>query len=223
MSSYPAGRPPRGCGAAEGPRRQARPGRHRRGRRLAGVAERLEATLTEAGLVAPLHRREVEPRVGNVDAGAATLADFGADAMVAVDRGSPIDTAKIIGAAAANGGSAHAFMAGEKAITTTDPLIAVPTRPAAGAESPRVSVLIDTPTARRRACSTAPRRGSRSSTPSLMTGMPPRLTAATGMDALSPRRGLPRDRGQRVLQTLAEQSMTLVARWLEPRWPTNCA
>jgi alcohol dehydrogenase len=185
----------------------------------AGIAERIEATLTEAGL--ELHRFtdvKSNPTVGNVDAGAAELADFGADAMVAVGGGSPIDTAKIIGAAAANECSAHAFMAGEKAITVAGiPLIALPTTAGSGAESSRVSVLIDTQTGEKKGvfgAGTAP--WITILDPELMTGMPPRLTAATGMDALSHALEAYLGLGASPFSdALAEQSMTLVARWLE--------
>lgn len=185
----------------------------------AGLAQRVEDSLTAAGLrIARFTDVKSNPTVGNVDAGATMLRDHRADAMVAVGGGSPIDTAKIIGASAANGCSAHAFMSGEKAITVGGvPLVAIPTTAGSGAESSRVAVLIDTETGEKKGvfgAGTAPWISVLD--PELMTGMPKQLTAATGMDALSHALEAYLGLGASPFSdALAEQSMTLVARWLE--------
>jgi alcohol dehydrogenase len=184
-----------------------------------GMADRVEDQLRQAGLdIKRFSDVKSNPTVENVDAGAAVLTDFGADAVVAVGGGSSIDVAKIIAAAAANRCSAHAFMTGERTIDVAGPrLIAIPTTAGSGAESSRVSVLVDRDTEEKKGvfgAGTAP--WITILDPELMVGMPPRLTAATGMDALS--HALEAYLGVAASpfsDALAEQGMRLVATWLE--------
>ncbi|MCB0994550.1 MAG: iron-containing alcohol dehydrogenase, partial [Acidimicrobiales bacterium] len=125
---------------------------------------------------------------------------------------------KIIVAAAANECSAHDFMSGERSITVAGvPQIAIPTTAGSGAESAKVSVLIDHATGEKKGVfgpGTTP--WITILDPELMLGMPPWLTAATGMDALS--HALEAYLGKAAnpfSDALAEQSMRLVAAHLE--------
>lgn len=185
----------------------------------AGIVDRIESTLHERGITtARFTDVKSNPTVENVDAGAAALRDCGAEAIVAVGGGSPIDTAKIIGAAAANECSAHDFMTGERKVERAGvPMIAVPTTAGSGAESAKVSVLIDHATGEKKGVfgpGTAPWLTVLD--PELMVGMPPWLTAATGMDALS--HALEAYLGVAASpfsDAIAEQSMRLVATYLE--------
>lgn len=154
----------------------------------AGIADRVEEGLTAAGIaVERFTDVKSNPTVDNVDAGAAALTGFGADSVIGLGGGSPIDTAKIIAAAAANDCSAHDFMSGERSIEVAGvPHIAIPTTAGSGAESAKVSVLVDHATGEKKGVfgpGTAP--WITILDPELQVGMPPWLTAATGMDALS--------------------------------------
>lgn len=154
----------------------------------AGIVDRVESMLVASG-VAVQRFTDVKsnPTVENVDAGAAALSEFGANAVVGLGGGSPIDTAKIIAAAAANNCSAHDFMTGERSIEVAGvPQVAIATTAGSGAESAKVSVLVDHATGEKKGVfgpGTAP--WITILDPELMVGMPPWLTAATGMDALS--------------------------------------
>ena len=184
-----------------------------------GIADRVEAPIKAAGVaVARFTDVKSNPTVENVDAGAAMLNACGAQAVIAVGGGSPIDAAKIIGAAAANGFTAHQLMIGERKIDVAGPpLIAVPTTAGSGAESAKVSVLVDHSTGEKKGVfgpGTAP--WVTVLDPELMVGLPPWLTAATGMDALS--HALEAFLGKSAnpfSDALAEQSMRLVAGYLE--------
>ncbi len=184
-----------------------------------GLVDRIEAQLREGGVeVARFADVKSNPTVDNVDAGAAALTDFGAHAVIGLGGGSPIDTAKIIAAAAANGCSAHDFMTGDRKIEVPGvPQIAIPTTAGSGAESAKVSVLVDHATGEKKGVfgpGTAP--WITILDPELMVGMPPWLTAATGMDALS--HALEAYLGLAAnpfSDALAEQSMRLVAEHLE--------
>lgn len=154
----------------------------------AGIVDRVEADLAGHGIATGRFTDvKSNPTVENVDAGAAALTEFGAGAVIGLGGGSPIDTAKIIIAAAANRCSAHEFMSGERTIDVAGvPQIAIPTTAGSGAESAKVSVLIDHETGEKKGVfgpGTAP--WITILDPELQVGMPPWLTAATGMDALS--------------------------------------
>ncbi len=184
-----------------------------------GIADKVEQLLRNAEIdVVRFSDVKSNPTVENVDAGAAALKACGAEAIVAVGGGSPIDAAKIIGAAAANDCSSHLFMTGERKIEKAGvPLIAIPTTAGSGAESAKVSVLIDHQTGEKKGIfgpGTAP--WITLLDPELMLGLPPGLTAATGMDALS--HALEAYLGLSAnpfSDALAEQAMRLVAANIE--------
>jgi len=184
-----------------------------------GIADRVEAPIKAAGIsVTRFTDVKSNPTVENVDAGAAMLNSCGAQAVIAVGGGSPIDAAKIIAAAATNDCSAHQLMTGERKIDVAGPpLVAVPTTAGSGAESAKVSVLVDHSTGEKKGVfgpGTAP--WVTVLDPDLMVGLPPWLTAATGMDALS--HALEAFLGKSASpfsDALAEQSMRLVAGYLE--------
>ena len=185
----------------------------------AGIVDTVEGYLTSGGIaVERFTDVKSNPTVQNVDAGAEVLKSFGADAIVGLGGGSPIDTAKIIAAAAANDCSAHDFMTGDRSIEVAGvPQIAIPTTAGSGAESAKVSVLVDHATGEKKGVfgpGTAP--WVTILDPELMVGMPPWLTAATGMDALS--HSLEAYIGLAASpfsDAIAEQGMTLVANYIE--------
>jgi alcohol dehydrogenase class IV len=185
----------------------------------AGLADRVEAPLRAAGIaVARFADVKSNPTVENVDAGAAALLAAGAQAVIGLGGGSPIDAAKIIAAVAANGCTAHQLMTGERRIEVAGvPQIAIPTTAGSGAESAKVSVLVDHSTGEKKGVfgpGTAP--WVTILDPELMLGLPAWLTAATGMDALS--HALEAYLGLSASpfsDALAEESMRLVAQYLE--------
>jgi alcohol dehydrogenase len=184
-----------------------------------GIVEAVEAPLRADGFEIEIFAEvKSNPTVENVDAGAEALVESGAEAIVGLGGGSPIDTAKIISAVAANGCSAHDLMTGSRQIEIPGiPQIAIPTTAGSGAESAKVSVLVDHETGEKKGVfgpGTAP--WITVLDPELMTGMPPWLTAATGVDALSHALEAYLGLGANPFSdALAEQGMRLVARHLE--------
>lgn len=181
----------------------------------AGLVDMVTAPLAAAGVtVTTFADVKSNPTVENVDAGAAVLRSTAAGAVISVGGGSPIDTAKIIVAAVANDCSAADFMSGAQAITTAGvPHITVPTTAGSGAESAKVSVLVDHVSGEKKGVfgpGTTP--WITVMDPELMVGMPPWLTAATGMDALSHALEAYLGRAANPFSdALAEQAMRLVA------------
>ena len=189
-----------------------------------GLVDPIEDGLRDAGIaVTRFTDVKSNPTVDNVDAGAAVMRDAGAEAVVAVGGGSPIDTAKIIPAVAAGGFPAHDLMTGARKIERAGaPIVTLPTTAGSGAEAAKVSVLVDFATGEKKGVfgpGTAP--WITFLDPELMLGLPKWMTAATGMDALS--HALEAYLGLSATpfsDALAEQSMRLVAASCRPSSPT---
>jgi alcohol dehydrogenase len=107
------------------------------------------------------------------------------DAVVALGGGSSIDTAKTVAAAATNGGI-DAVMGLFKVKIAPAPLFAIPTTAGTGSEASWFAVISDTDTHQKTGIG-APALLPKATAldPSLMTGLPKSITAATGMDALT--------------------------------------
>jgi alcohol dehydrogenase class IV len=109
------------------------------------------------------------------------------DGVVAVGGGSVIDTAKMVSVLAGHSGSVHDFVGQpEKISTKVAPLVAIPTTASSGSEvSPGCGIH---PTPDRRAVGTRSHNLVPRVTicdPEMTFSLPPRLTAGTGLDALS--------------------------------------
>lgn len=122
-----------------------------------------------------------------IERGIACYQDHGCDAIVAVGGGSAMDASKAIAVSIANPRKTLRSLAGYfKGLSTPVPVYAVPTTAGTGSEVTVAAVIAD------------PERHSKlvivdtrivpkmaALDPSLMTGLPPAVTAATGIDALT--------------------------------------
>jgi alcohol dehydrogenase class IV len=126
----------------------------------------------------------------NVEEGVKVYREADCDAVVAVGGGSPMDAAKGVVLMARHPGSLREYYSGEdpRRPVTSDvpPFIAVPTTSGTGSEASRGGIITQTSENRKRVI------GSRHLLPKtvildpqLTVSMPPRLTAYTGLDALS--------------------------------------
>ena len=158
-----------------------------RGLVAAGLVSRLLASWAGAAPVVDFDSVTENPLYSDVDRGAALYALQQCDSVVALGGGSVIDTAKFIALLGKNPGSVSDYAGvrgaphGESA-----PLIAIPTTAGTGSEaSPSAGIHPDAVTASAGMNSRhlVPRVAILD--PDFTTGLPPRLTAATGIDALS--------------------------------------
>ena len=114
--------------------------------------------------------------------------DRGCDGLVAVGGGSSIDTAKSVGVEVVHGGSIVAYEYGAAPITSRiPPLVAVPTTSGTGSEATLWAVITDPERKLKFNVGGTPLIGAHVALvdPELTLGLPPAITAATGMDALA--------------------------------------
>jgi 4-hydroxybutyrate dehydrogenase len=130
------------------------------------------------------------PTDGQVDAGAAAFSAHGADFIVAVGGGSPLDAGKAVQIRIHHLEPLEVYddlKGGDAKITgELPPLIAVPTTAGTGSEVSR-SAVITIASVDRKVVLFSPRLMPQVAVcdPELTYGLPPRITAETGMDALS--------------------------------------
>jgi alcohol dehydrogenase class IV len=152
-----------------------------------GIVERITAALADAGVEASVYSGvQPDPTYTQVDEGHAQLGRDGCDAVLALGGGSPMDAAKIIAAMATNGGEARKLAGMFKVRKPTLPLYAIPTTAGTGSEVTYAAVVSD-PNTHVKAFVLDPKvlPSMAALDPGLMTGLPPHVTAATGMDALT--------------------------------------
>jgi choline dehydrogenase len=128
------------------------------------------------------------PDVALVDAAADVYREHGCDGLVALGGGSSLDTAKGVGVVIAHGGSILDYEYGGTPITRRiPPLIAVPTTSGTGSEVTLWAVITDLDRKIKFNVGGTALIGAHIAVidPELTLALPPAITAATGMDALS--------------------------------------
>lgn len=157
------------------------------GVRGAGLVDPLLSRLREKGFRFEIYDAvQANPRDEDVDRGAETMRRSDCDGLAAVGGGSPIDCAKAIAVVAAHGGGVRAYAGPGKIPGAAAPILAVPTTAGTGSEITYSAVITDTSRAFKftvKGSQIAPKAALLD--PELTLSMPPALTAATGMDALT--------------------------------------
>jgi alcohol dehydrogenase class IV len=149
---------------------------------------RIARALTEAGIEHVCYDKVAgEPDLHMINGGRDIFLDQHCDCTLALGGGSVIDTAKAIGMLAVNGGNVEDYQMNGKQVTAVPPLfIAVPTTSGTGAEATKTSVVLNNYNGLKKSLyHTTMIADIVILDPSLTTGLPAKITAATGMDALS--------------------------------------
>ena len=158
------------------------------------------------------------PDIALVDGGAETYRDSGCDGLVALGGGSSIDTAKSIGVVVEHGGSILDYEYGRTPLSSRiPPLVAVPTTAGTGSEVTLWAVITDHDRRIKFNVGGTPLIGPHVALidPELMLGLPPAVTAATGMDALAHAiECYTCDYHQPFNDAVALHAIELVGRWL---------
>ena len=128
------------------------------------------------------------PDIELVGEGSAAYRESGCDGLVALGGGSSIDAAKAIGVEVVHGGSILEYEYGGTPLTKrVPPLVAIPTTAGTGSEVTLWAVITDHERQIKFNVGGTPLIGPHAALidPELMLGLPPAVTAATGLDALS--------------------------------------
>ncbi len=152
-----------------------------------GLLADVEASLEAAGVAYSIYDGVVtEPVVDYVDEGLRALGEAGADVVVAVGGGSPIDAGKAIAAMARNTGKIADYMGSGKIAKPSLPLIAIPTTAGTGSEVTPFTIITDPETDIKMLIASPHLIPPVALVDPLMTMKMPRgVTAATGLDALT--------------------------------------
>ncbi len=109
-----------------------------------GVVDQAAAILEAAGLSCERFVDiEANPSVETVDNATAAYRESGAEGIIALGGGSPMDVAKAVGVLATYGGTITAYEGGGKVPGKIVPLIAIPTTAGTGSEVTAFSVITD--------------------------------------------------------------------------------
>ncbi|GAB6180315.1 iron-containing alcohol dehydrogenase [Desulfotomaculum defluvii] len=155
--------------------------------RPGGMAEDIKALLEAQGTKVAIYAgAEPNPTDVNVHDGLKVYQECGADMILSLGGGSSHDCAKGIGIVATNGGHIRDYEGINKSTKAMPPFIAVNTTAGTASEMTRFCIITNTSNHVKMAivdwrCTP----NVAINDPLLMVGMPPALTAATGMDALT--------------------------------------
>jgi alcohol dehydrogenase class IV len=144
-------------------------------------------SLQRAGLtVAVFDAVGREPTTVEVDGALALLRESGADGVLAIGGGSPMDTAKAAAAMATNPGRIVDYMGANKLVAPRLPLVAVPTTAGTGSEATRSTIITDPATTVKMLIADWKLVPDAAVVDPLFTlSLPPKVTADSGVDALT--------------------------------------
>jgi alcohol dehydrogenase len=184
-----------------------------------GIAEKVKQMIEGAGVeVTVFDGSEPNPTDKNVHDGVALYQARGCDAIVTLGGGSSHDCGKGIGMVVGNGGNIRDYEGLDKTSKPMPPFLAINTTAGTASEMTRFCIITNTDTHVKMAivdwrCTP----NVAINDPLLMVDMPPSLTAATGMDALTHAvEAYVSTIATPVTDACALQAIELIARWLRP-------
>ncbi|MBU1137737.1 MAG: iron-containing alcohol dehydrogenase [Proteobacteria bacterium] len=153
----------------------------------AGITKQITNLLDEAGMNYVVYDDTIpNPTDTNVHDGVEVYKKNACDSLITLGGGSSHDCGKGVGLVIANGGKIHDYEGVDKSNNPMPPYVAVNTTAGTASEMTRFCIITDT--SRKVKMAIVDWRvtpGIALDDPLLMLGMPPALTAATGMDALT--------------------------------------
>lgn len=151
-----------------------------------GFVDRITGLLSKVGVDAEIFAEAPgEPTNIQVEKGLEIYHESGCDFLVGLGGGSPIDTAKAIGIVAANPGKITDYMGIEKVLNPIPPVVAIATTAGTGSEVTKFTIISDVENDVKMLIGSSniiPEIAV--SDPMFTLSVPPKTTAATGIDAL---------------------------------------
>ena len=154
-----------------------------------GIIDKIKSGLDQGGIDYIVYDELIpDPTIEVVDEAAEVLRKSGADVVLAVGGGSPIDTAKAMCMLQTHEGSVREYLFGGSKQVTKEimPLVCIPTTAGTGSEMTAASVITNNQEKTKVSVThenLIPKMAFID--PDLQMGMPPFITATTGMDALT--------------------------------------
>lgn len=151
-----------------------------------GNAAHVEQALKNQGVDYVIYSEIIgEPTDIMIEAGLAIYQKEGCDLLIALGGGSPIDSMKAIGALVSNGGSISEYM-GKVIDIPTPPMVAIPTTAGTGSEATQFTIITDTKKDIKMLLKGQVLMPDLAVIdPQFTMTAPPKITAATGLDALT--------------------------------------
>lgn len=153
----------------------------------AGHVDRAAQSMRDAGVeVTVFSGVEENPTTQHVDAGVKVARDLGINLIIGLGGGSSMDAAKGINFVLTNGGQMQDYWGIGKARRPMVPFIAVPTTAGTGSEAQSFALITDPDTHQKMACGDEKALAKVAILdPDLIATVPPRVAAATGIDAVA--------------------------------------
>lgn len=152
-----------------------------------GYIERIQNLLSTAGLSADVFDgTEPEPTAASIEAGVQCVLDNNYDVIIALGGGSPIDSAKAIAILGKHGGNIRDYKFPRQVNEAGIPIIAIPTTAGTGTEVTRFTIITDEKNDEKMLCVGIGFMPLAAIVDvNLTLSLPPRITADTGIDALT--------------------------------------
>lgn len=152
-----------------------------------GYIERIQNLLSTAGLSADIFDgTEPEPTAASIEAGVQCVLNNNYDVIIALGGGSPIDSAKAIAILGKHGGNIRDYKFPRQVNEAGIPIIAIPTTAGTGTEVTRFTIITDEKNDEKMLCVGIGFMPLAAIVDvNLTLSLPPRITADTGIDALT--------------------------------------
>ncbi|MCO4251352.1 iron-containing alcohol dehydrogenase [Pseudarthrobacter raffinosi] len=152
-----------------------------------GVVSSLIETLRKSGLsVAVFSGTVPDPTTDSLSDGVRAVNEHEADIIIGLGGGSAIDTAKALGILSRQGGEMRDYKAPRNNTGPALPVVAIPTTAGSGSEATQFTIISDSETGEKMLCAGIAFLPAAAVIDHTLTlSMPPRLTADTGIDALT--------------------------------------
>lgn len=152
-----------------------------------GYIERIQNLLSTAGLSADVFDgTEPEPTAASIESGVQCVLDNNYDVIIALGGGSPIDSAKAIAILGKHGGNIRDYKFPRQVNEAGIPIIAIPTTAGTGTEVTRFTIITDEKNDEKMLCVGIGFMPLAAIVDvNLTLSLPPRITADTGIDALT--------------------------------------